>query len=243
MKIYPVFGFLGALTFSSLIAADDSTPMTHLQSVDAIGEAYDLQTQEKLYSEYHDYQGEQHRVIYLDPEGDIIADKQIDYSNGLATPNFTKVIRGSDQVAIDWKNEKISITKNPGKQKIIKAKTPLVIDAGFDHYVRQNWDKLIAGEKLSFYFPLPNRQTLAKLQIAKSTCTYTSSDQCFELNVSNWLLKMLIAPIELGYQPQTQKLMRYRGLSNISDEQGNGFVVDIHYRYGGDALALMTEPL
>ena len=43
---------------------------------------------------------------------------------------------------------------------------------------------------------------------------------------------MLVAPIELGYDPGSRRLIRYRGLSNIGDGEGNGFAVDLRYDYG-----------
>jgi hypothetical protein len=49
--------------------------------------------------------------------------------------------------------------------------------------------------------------------------------------MNNWLLRMLVAPIELGYDARLKRLTRYRGLSNIGDGQGNGLVVDIRYNY------------
>ena len=38
-------------------------------------------------------------------------------------------------------------------------------------------------------------------------------------------------PIELGYDAELKRLVRYRGLSNIGDGKGQGQVVDIRYRY------------
>ena len=42
---------------------------------------------------------------------------------------------------------------------------------------------------------------------------------------------MVVKPIELGYDPELRRLTRFRGLSNIGDENGNGLVVDIKYDY------------
>ena len=42
---------------------------------------------------------------------------------------------------------------------------------------------------------------------------------------------MLASPIELGYDSTLMRLSRYRGLSNINDDNGDGLVVDIKYQY------------
>jgi hypothetical protein len=49
--------------------------------------------------------------------------------------------------------------------------------------------------------------------------------------MNNWLLRMLVAPIELGYDAKLKRLTRYRWLSNIGDGKGEGLVVDIRYNY------------
>ncbi len=42
---------------------------------------------------------------------------------------------------------------------------------------------------------------------------------------------MLADPIELGYDLSEKHLIRYRGLANIEDENGDGLDVDIRYYY------------
>ena len=71
-----------------------------------------------------------------------------------------------------------------------------------------------------------------ELRIKPAACNYpTETDQCFKLELSNWFVRLLVNPIELGYDPELRRLTRYRGLSNIGDGKGNGLVVDIRYDY------------
>ena len=112
------------------------------------------------------------------------------------------------------------------------ADSPLVIDAGFDAFVTANWDSLVAGRDKRFQFPVAARETLVDLRIESAQCSYdTQTDQCFRLEVDNWLLSMLVDSIELGYDTGLRRLTRFRGVSNISDGSGAGQVVDIHYKY------------
>ena len=108
----------------------------------------------------------------------------------------------------------------------------MVIDAGFDYFIRENWQDLLASKQLKFYFLAPVRQSLVKLRMQQKPCSYGSDTHvCFSINPANWIVRLLLDPIELGYDRHTQQLSRYRGLANISDADGNGFRVDIHYSY------------
>ena len=75
-----------------------------------------------------------------------------------------------------------------------------IIDAGFDEFVRNHWDSLVAGEKKRFLFPFAERDSLVELRIKPAACNYpTETDQCFKLELSNWFVRMLVKPIELGF--------------------------------------------
>lgn len=213
---------------SALVSAESTN------SARVIGEAYDLYGQELKYREYHYYsdEGLTHQVVYRDSDDKIMVDKTIDYRSGLTTPEFSQShSQTPHDISISWYEDDLKI-KNSDSSNVITVKKPLVIDAGFDHFIREHWLELTSGSTLHFYFPLPKRSTLAKLRVKQSTCSYkTDTDSCFSLEVSNWLLRLLVDPIELGYAGDTRSLMRYRGLSNIEDDQGQGLVVDIRYRY------------
>lgn len=208
-----------------------------------IGEARDLKSDEFLYREIYCANGkpDEMEVIYRNDEDRVIARKMLDYSSGPTTPSFVQQnFYSSEVIEVDLKAGKVTMSvldaadSEPKKSSSTQTDgtIPVVIDAGFDEYIRSNWDSLIAGEKQSFLFPFAERDQLIELRIKKAACSYQSENhQCFKLELSNWFVRMLVSPIELGYDPELQRLMRYRGLSNIGDGKGNGSVVDIRYDY------------
>jgi len=230
----------------------------------AIGEARDLKSDELLYREIYCANGkpDEIEVIYRNDEGGMVARKLLDYSSGPTTPSFVQQnYYASEIIAVDLQANQVNMSvldaadSEPKKSSSARAdgEIPVVIDAGFDQFVRDNWDGLLAGEKKKFLFPFAERDQLVKLRIKKSACSYPdATDQCFKLELSNWLIRLLVAPIELGYDPELQRLLRYRGLSNIGDGRGNGSVVDIRYDYrdipelackvGAPALPDSVEP-
>lgn len=210
---------------------------------ETIGDAYELNGEQLLYRETHcvDPSGQLRDVIYEDGQGELMASKRVDYSSGRTTPSFVQDnLYSSERVEVRLDDGKLTMAildaGSSEPKKLISEqpsdKLPIVIDAGFDEFVRSHWDELVEGEDKRFQFPFAARSSLVELRIRRFGCSYdTDTDQCFRLELSNFLLRMLVAPIELGYDADTRRLTRYRGLSNIGDADGNGLVVDIQYRY------------
>ncbi|MFT5219740.1 MAG: hypothetical protein ACI9LO_001876 [Planctomycetota bacterium] len=224
-----------------------SLQMSTLQASDfnlySQGEAFQLNSDSLLYRETHceALNGKSQEVIYKNSRDELIAFKTLDYSTGNLSPSFLQYNYGRDQsVEVLVKESSVSmVVKNTALSKIessndakIDQRIPVVVDAGFDRYIKQNWDALVSGEQKQFQFPLASRSSLIELRVGSASCNYQSeTDQCFKLEMANWLYRMLVDPILLGYDADQKRLMRYRGLSNIEDKNGDGLIVDIHYRY------------
>ncbi|MFT5659130.1 MAG: hypothetical protein ACI9KN_002413 [Gammaproteobacteria bacterium] len=212
-------------------------------AVQVIGEAFELNGTEVLYRETHCGVEDKpaNEVVYQHRDGLLIARKSLDYSSGNISPSFVQHnIQADERISVSLVQNELamSVTGAGSKTRENKyrvaaaADNPIVIDAGFDAFIRSNWDKLESGKTLGFQFPLVSRSRLVSLWVKPATCSYdTASDQCFKLEPTNWFFRLLAAPIELGYDSNEMRLTRYRGLSNINDENGNGMVVDIRYRY------------
>lgn len=210
---------------------------------ETVGAALDPESKALLYSETHcvSTDGLTREVLYRDAGGQLLAYKILSYETGLMTPSFEqRNLYANDSVAVEWQRDELVITANDNADKsrassvsiAPSADSPLVIDAGFDAFVIANWDSLVQGQDKRFQFPVAARETLVELRIESAPCRYdTQTDQCFRLEVDNWLLSMVVDAIELGYDKRMRRLTRFRGVSNISDASGAGQVVDIHYTY------------
>jgi hypothetical protein len=206
-----------------------------------IGEAYDQGSNRLLYSEVHCVSADAltREVIYRNPQAQLIAVKALDYQPGPWIPSFEQHnLRSNDTVAVQLEQGKVvvTITEDGGEPEVAALQPggeyPVVVDAGFDTFVTDNWDSLVAGEVRRFQFPVAAREALVELSIESARCSYdTETDHCFRLELDNWLLRMVAEHIELGYDASTQRLARFRGVSNIGDGLGSGMAVDIHYRY------------
>ncbi|MBC6428250.1 MAG: hypothetical protein GDA55_03345 [Cellvibrionales bacterium] len=107
---------------------------------------------------------------------------------------------------------------------------PLVIDAGFDPFIRAHLPHLLAGEQLTFEFLFAKRARLIRLKAQAQPCKDTPQNHCILIKPHSRLIRLIAPPLRLEYD-QTPRLIRYRGPSNLSDHQGKGKQVEIHYQY------------
>ena len=225
-------------------------------SVRVIGEAFDLDSSVPLYTETHCVSDNAltHDVLYRDMAQELIAHKALNYSTGPLTPSFVQHNFYSQEViAVELRQDQLIMTVkaagNPEPQEFLfpvsQASMPIVIDAGFDNFVTQNWNALVGGQSKQFQFPFAARESLVDLRVKAARCSYSNeTDQCFILRLDNWLIGRLVSSIELGYDPVLKRLTRFRGLSNIGDAKGAGQSVDIRYRYQNmTALACSLDDL
>ena len=212
-------------------------------SVRVIGDAFALDSMVPLYTETHCVSDNAltHDVLYTDMEHKLIAHKVLNYASGLVTPSFVQHNFYSQEViAVELRQDQLMMAvktaDNPEPQEFLfpvtEASLPIVIDAGFDNFVTQNWNAIVGGQSKQFQFPFAARESLVDLRISAARCSYDNeADQCFILRLDNWLIGRLVASIELGYDSNLRRLTRFRGLSNIGDAKGGGQSVDIRYRY------------
>ena len=187
----------------------------------AVGRAFDESGETLLYSEYHYCRSELAcKIDYRKPGGDLIAHKVLDYSYGLHSPALimTDYLSG--------KEERVGFGDSEN----------VVIDAGFDNYVRSRWVELAGGESIDFPFQVVGFDRPLAMKAYRADRGSCSPERlCLEVGVDSWLLGLLVDPIALSYAVESRRLLRFRGISNLRDEGGETFQVDIRYEYTVDA--------
>jgi hypothetical protein len=185
---------------------------------DILGEAYDLDSGEYLYSEHHfcDEAFQRCRVEYIDNTGELIARKNVDFSANPTAPTLRFE---------DFRRER-------DVRKEFDAESELVVDSGFDNFIRSRWDALETGNRVEFPFLPAGREDPLNMEAVLARNSGCEQEQlCLEVALDSWFLQMLVEPIRLTYDRDSQRLLRFRGLSNIADAGGGGQNVDIRYSY------------
>jgi hypothetical protein len=200
-----------------------------LEAATITGQAFDLDSGKLLYSEdYFCSPAEDGSatgrcsVVYRDERGDMIARKEIDYSRSLQAPSL--LINDYRQA----RELQMEFTDQPD----------LVVDAGFDNFVRLNWDQLSEGDPVKFRFLVAGRDSPLKMKArADDSDSCDEETFCLTISLDSWLLGSFVDPIELTYSRDDRRLLRFRGISNIRDAAGATQEVDIRYRYPSSPVA------
>jgi hypothetical protein len=209
-----------------------------------VGSAYNTGgNQELLYRESYTDMNERGEVLveYARPDGTAIARKTLYYGDNFSKPGFEMLdLRDNQRLGAFWRGEQLVLVRSGRtalREKPIKPMPPVVVDAGFAHFIQSQWDKLIAGERVRFNFAFPNRLTsvllVAEEVAGESTPIYREGEawRYFRIEVANRLMALFADTMYLAYAEQDKKLMVYQGRSNISSDDGGNWNVKIVYEY------------
>lgn len=225
--------------FLSVVVSLACSEALSSRQLSIVGEAYTPDGEQLLYREFHyfDNGGFDHRVTYQLPDGEVIVIKEVDYRSGFVTPSFTQTyLKNGELTSVAYNNKDLTIRYREKGDRItleshFSPSGSLVIDAGFNHFIRRHWDSLMEGVNLEFEFPAPTRSRLVALRVGQVTCNSSPGVSpgelvCFSITPSSWFWQFLLAPIDLVYERSSRRLLRYCGVANITDRE-----VDIRYRY------------
>lgn len=202
-----------------------------------------------LYEEQHRVEGLcergefkplEHHVIYLPSRGSgsssdqPFAKKWLDYSASsvrptvnFRQPNFNEFLKvtypDKDIVSLVWQQP-----EGDTNRSTLDMPNDLVVDAGFDNFVRQNWHKVINGESVKFRFLAPTRGTDYAFVLEPAQNQTVKADYLVQIRPDSFMLKFLVDPIVLGYSKKGV-LTVYSGLTNIRENADQNFTATIRY--------------
>ncbi|SOU07843.1 hypothetical protein [Xanthomonas arboricola] len=185
------------------------------------GDAFDGDSGALRYRESHWLLDDGGRVVlYRCPDGRPFARKQVD--GGGSSPDFS-LIDGRDgyrQGVRQRNGVREMFQQEPGKAE---QRTPLpaddgprVIDAGFDAYLRSNWEALAsAPQRVDFVLPSLQRQLAFRVERIGDT----GGERRFRLSLDAWY-GVAVPSLEVRYAIADKRLLQFRGVGNLRDERG-----------------------
>ena len=207
-----------------------------------VGFATDMNQGTYLYVEEHQASYDNGRptlltTTYRDEQKNVIATRIVDFSQHAFIPDFrlenrrTGYVEGAEKVSGGLRVYVRRAANQPIEEKVISVSQPTVVDAGFNNFVQTYWDSLMTGKKLYLNFAVPSRLEYYGFRLYKDGETTVGGRRAVvvKCDIDNFLLRFLLKPIVLKYDVQTTRLVSYEGISNISDDKGDNYLVKIAF--------------
>jgi len=139
----------------------------------------------------------------------------------------------------------------PMQTRLLQAVPDMVVDAGFDAYVREHWASLAGAARRDIAFVMPSRQDYLRLRLGDARDAWLDgvAVRRFRLGLGG-LLGALAPAIDLTYTMDGH-LLRFEGIGTIRDERGRHAWVRIDFPRSleraapqpGEVAAARTVPL
>lgn len=217
----------------SLLVLLGLAPAAGATLLETVGDARAPEGNRLLYREQHlirrDGDRPQERlVIYRCPDGTAFARKRVDYRASALAPDFELVDARGYREGLRRENGQPRVWHDGGAPRpLTGTDAALVVDAGFDEFIRQRWAALAPGrtQTLAFVIPAFGRSLAFKVHSAGDR---TPALRRFELKAGGVL--GLVAPtIAVDYDLRDRRLRRFTGPTNIRDGKGRQIQARIEF--------------
>ena len=191
------------------------------------GYGYDLQTGKYLYTEVYREDIDQGHWLsghtsYYDVDGKRLGEKTLNFAADPYVPVYTLTLpgvgysEGISKVSPDGV-EMFKESRDKGRQtgRVDKV-VPMAADSGFHSYLYDHMPELVAGKTLKFTFAAAGQLDSYSFRARKIGDTQFEGKPAIQLKVEpDSLLRLLVDPLILTYDPQSRHLLEYRGISNV----------------------------
>ena len=216
------------------------------ETVRFTGEARSQGGDRLFYTEHHEQRGscqgpnwipETNQVTYRNPQGEVIAEKTVDYAEAPERPGFVlEDQRYGERMEVRNQNDRRAIVdwqSAGGDEQRYRASIPDngVIDAGFEIMVRNYWETLVEdGDAVAIQFFAPTRGKFYDFDAEPADHEAIDAPHVFRITATGWVSTWFVDDIYLGYNEDRQ-LTDFYGLTNILKNPDENYTAHIHYRY------------
>jgi hypothetical protein len=212
------------------------------QSLQYDGTAYAIDGDAVLYRESHFLSAAREAapaervVLYRCPDGAPFARKRVVYGTDGVAPSFEMVdarLGYREGVRATGGTREVFVQREPGaeeKRGPLPDAQGLVADAGFDGFVQANWDALQRGETVRFPFLVPSRLDYFNFKVSKDGEVEVDGRPAsvIRLALGSWWA-FLLPHIDVVYSNDDRTLLRFVGLTNVRDEDGDNLKARIEF--------------
>ena len=225
----------------SVLLANGSDKQTYKKTYTS--EAKNLENNKVIYKEYHEEKFSSGNIDvsitkYKDLNNNIISKRVMNFGEDLIKPNFvledftSGYIEGAE--VIDENKVKVFTRKNSQsilEEEVLTVEEPYVIDGGLTYYFIKHWDALMKGETKEFNFITPSKLDYFRFRVYKDSITAIGDRKGLQLKLepSSFILRAFVDPIIIVYALDNKDILYYKGISNVNDDNGKSYSVEINY--------------
>lgn len=223
-----MFHKLSTLLFAFLVSASANAVVLH-----TIGVANDARDDTLRYIEHHQYlESGKHLIRYYDQSLNLIAYKELSYP-GLPQHPVIEQANLVTETAVRTRVDNsiltmVSSTTSSIENIELTLTEDIILDAGFDAFIKNNWDQLLQETKHSMNFAVAGRQQLLKIIIQVEPDGESGAH--FRIVPDNWLVRLFLPSLNLHYNAARQ-LSSYEGFSDIKTASGQSGAVRIDFSH------------
>jgi hypothetical protein len=207
------------------------------------GKATNPKDKKHLYSEVHsvEYKGELVQKVltkYKDPSGKVVAELLSTFKENHRLPDtiFTDKRNGyKEETKLDGNKYIITTTAANSRSKVRKLSVEdnLVCGQGYHNYIIKNINAFKLNETRTIKFVLPSMRDYFSFDLTYlGPLSKEKPDEVsFRLDITNFILKMFADKIQVTYSKKEKTLIRYQGLTNLKNAEGDQYDALINYSY------------
>ena len=193
------------------------------------GYAYDAKSGRYLYTEVYEVRVDAGRWLsgttrYLAPDGTSMGERKFSfaqdrtipiYSLELVADGYREGITSFDADGI----EAYKASRDKGRQTATLARvSPMVADCGSQAFLVDHFDALAAGKTVAFTLAVAGQLDSYKFLAKKDGEVEFEGKRALRIRVEpDSMLRFLVSPLALTYDPETKRLLEYVGVANVHD--------------------------
>jgi hypothetical protein len=192
------------------------------------------------YVEYHTVKYENGKVsesqtIYYDANNNKIGELISEYAFGPQFGSYDfRDIRAQYQDGAKVSGDRILLFRKKSPEDDVEEvylakEKDQIVGQGFHQFIVHNLERIAQGEVIHIRLVLPSRLDQYEFRIRKRK---VDGDTLYiRLEIDNWLLRLFAPHVDVEYDQENRRLLRYEGISNLEAASGKHKKVTITYSY------------
>ncbi len=180
------------------------------------------------------------KTVYVDTNGKVLGTLESNFKQSLSMPEHLYVDgRTNGKYGIRRKGEKVILFyQDEGKDEVSKelesedVKSRVQIGCqGFNYFLKDKIESIKNQKNLPILFVIPGDLSTYKfvLEFIKENAEDNTVE--FKVKIENWFLRAFAPQLEFRYDKKINRIVWYKGISNIKNDKGKNMFVTIDYKY------------